>query len=53
MYLDVFKPRNFDAPDLTTEIPSELAYFFCFNNFEANASEAGKLLIKDIKAFGS
>lgn len=49
MYLDVLRPRNFDAPDLTTEISSEIAYYFCYNKFETNASEAGKLLIKDVK----
>ena len=53
MYLDVFRPRNFDAPDLATEIPSDLAYYFCYNNFEANASEAGKLLIKDVRGAGN
>jgi hypothetical protein len=49
MYLDVLRPRNFDAPDLTTEISSEIAYYFCYNKFETNASEAGKLLVKDVK----
>ena len=49
MYLDVLRPRNFDATDLTTEIPSDTAYYFCYNKFEANASEAGKLLVKDVK----
>ena len=49
MYLDVLRPRSFEANDLTSEIPSDLAYYFCYNQYEANASEAGKLLVKDIK----
>ena len=53
MYLDVLKPRNFDASDLTTEVPSDLAFYFCYNQFEANSSEAGKVLIKDIKGVTS
>ena len=31
MFIDVHRPRNFDAPDLTTEIPSDLAFYFCYN----------------------
>ena len=49
MFLDVHRPRNFDAGDLRTEIPSELAFYFCYCLYEANASETGKILIKDIK----
>lgn len=49
MYLDVHRPRSFDASDLRTEITPDLAYYFCYSQYEANASEAGKLLIKDIK----
>ena len=53
MYLDVHRPRNFDAVDLTTEVPADTAMYFCYNQYEANASEAGKILIKDVKGNGS
>lgn len=53
MYLDVLRPRNFDAGDLTTEVPGDLAFYFCYNQFEANSSEVGKVLIKDIKGLSS
>ena len=49
MYLDVLRPRSFEANDLTSEIPSDLAYYFCYNQYEVNASEVGKLLVKDIR----
>lgn len=49
MYLDVLRPRSFDAPDLGTEIPVDVGFHFCYNKFEMNASEAGHLLIKDIR----
>ena len=49
MYLDVLRPRNFDSADLSTELPMDMTFKFCYNEFEANASEASKLLIKDIK----
>ena len=50
MYLDVLRPRNFDAPDLQTEIPSDTAFYFWYQQFEASASEAGRLLVKDVKS---
>ena len=53
MYMDVLRPRNFDATDLTTEVPSDLGFYFCYNVFEANSQEAGKVLIKDIKGITS
>ena len=31
MYVDVLRPRSFDAGDLTTEVPSDLAFYFCYN----------------------
>ena len=49
MYLDVVRPRNFDSADLLTEMPIDMTYAFCYNEFEANATETSKLLIKDIK----
>ena len=49
MYLDVHRPRNFDAQDLLTELPADTVLYFCYNQYEANAQEAGKLLIKDVK----
>ena len=51
--MDVLRPRNFDATDLTTEVPSDLGFYFCYNVFEANSQEAGKVLIKDIKGITS
>ena len=49
MYLDVLRPRNFDSPELTTELPMDVTYEFCYTEFEANAQEASKLMIKDIR----
>ena len=35
MYMDVMRPRSFDAPDLTTEIPiQDTTYEFCYKHFE-------------------
>ena len=53
MLIDVHRPRNFDASDLQTEVPGDVAFYFCYNMYEANASETGKILIKDIKATNS
>ena len=49
MYLDVLRPRNFESPELTTELPMDVTYEFCYTEFEANAQEASKLMIKDIR----
>ena len=53
MLLDVHRPRSFDSADLQTEIPGDVAFYFCYNMYEANASETGKILIRDIKASNS
>ena len=53
MYLDVLRPRDFDAGDLQVEVPADTAFHFCYNMFESNASEVGKILIKDIKGLNS
>ena len=49
MYLDVLRPRNFDSLDLQTELPMDTTFAFCYDEFEVNATEANKLMIKDIR----
>ena len=49
MYLDVMRPRNFDANDLQTELPGDVIFQFCYESFVENSQDASKLLIKDIK----
>ena len=49
IYLDVLRPRTFDADDLTKELPLDSTYLFWHLSAQRNASEVGKLMIKDFK----
>jgi hypothetical protein len=49
IFLDVLKPRNFDSDDLTKELPLDSTYVFWHLAAQRNASEVGKLMIKDFK----
>lgn len=49
MLTDVLKPRKFDSFDLQTELPQDTAFYFCYNQFSEQASEANKILIQDIR----
>jgi len=47
LFLDVAKPRAFDADDLLKELPQEQLIGFAFQGIEEKAAELGKVLIKD------
>jgi hypothetical protein len=49
MYIDVTKPRAFDAEDLLKELPQEILIGFAYQSIEERASENGKVMIKDVR----
>lgn len=49
MYVDVTKPRAFDAEDLLKELPQEILIGFAFQSIEGKAAEQGKVTIKDVR----
>jgi hypothetical protein len=49
IYTDVLKPRLFDADDLTKELPTDCTFVFWHLVAQKNASEVGKLMVKDFK----
>lgn len=49
IYLDVLKPRTFDAEDLSRELPQDVTFVYCNQAALKNASETGKLMVKDFK----
>ena len=49
VFMDVMRPRNFDAQDLQRELPIDQTYIFWHANATQNCSEPNKLLIKDFK----
>ena len=49
IYLDVLKSRSFDSDDLIKELPLDITFLFWHLSIQSNASEVGKLMIKDFK----
>jgi hypothetical protein len=49
IYTDVLRPRLFDADDLTKDLPTDSTFVFWHLAAQKNASEVGKLMIKDFK----
>jgi hypothetical protein len=49
MYVDVTRPRAFDADDLTKELPQDVMVGFLFQAIEEKASETGKVMVKDCR----
>lgn len=49
IYLDVLKPRTFDAEDLNKDLPLDSTFVFWHLSAQKNAAEVGKLMVKDFK----
>ena len=49
MFVDVTKPRAFDADDLNKELPEDTLLLFAFGEIKHKAADASKVLVKDVR----